>query len=189
MKKNILNSEIYWVVSVWSILWIIGIGSHIKFSMDYDELQSELNAKDNMIENRIAVYEKLADPKRVQLYVSELNDILDNMTRLIKVIESGEGIDIFLGKIEGDIKSLTDMINPIYPMVEQNRTWIGTQESMLDNFIAKSDSISDSIVTSFQSRNLELIKKFDIIENDLRDIRNTLTEVRNSKIGSKIFNK
>ena len=40
-----------------------------------------------------------------------------------------------------------------------------------------------------ETGNLSLIKKFDIIENDLRDIRNTITQIRSSKIGSKIFKK
>ena len=48
---------------------------------------------------------------------------------------------------------------------------------------------TDSLETDMETGNLSLIKKFDIIENDLRDIRNTITQIRSSKIGSKIFKK
>ena len=34
---------------------------------------------------------------------------------------------------------------------------------------------------------LKIVKQFDQIENDLRDIRNLLTLIDNSKIGKKIF--
>ena len=35
---------------------------------------------------------------------------------------------------------------------------------------------------------LRITKQFDQIENDLRDIRNMLTQIENSKVGKKIFN-
>ena len=38
-------------------------------------------------------------------------------------------------------------------------------------------------------QNTDLLDYYDIIENDLRDIRNILNEIENSKIGSKIFKK
>ena len=34
---------------------------------------------------------------------------------------------------------------------------------------------------------LRITKQFDQIENDLRDIRNMLTQIENSKVGQKIF--
>ena len=65
---------------LWSIVWILGAAGHIKFSMDYEKRQKELDTHNQTLEKRIKVYEKLADPKSVQLYVKELNKILDNET-------------------------------------------------------------------------------------------------------------
>ena len=48
------------------------------------------------------------------------------------------------------------------------------------------DDIDELSIKSFDY-NVNLIKKFDVIENDLRDIRNTLSQIRNSKIGTRIF--
>ena len=62
-----MKSKTYWIMAVWSILWLVGIGSQIKFSMNHDELRNELNAKNDKLESRIKIYEKLADPKSVQL--------------------------------------------------------------------------------------------------------------------------
>ena len=46
----------------------------------------------------------------------------------------------------------------------------------------------DELIEDAEDYDLKLIKKFDIIENDLRDIRNILNEIENSKIGKPIFN-
>ena len=42
-----MKSKTYWIMAVWSILWLVGIGSQIKFSMNHDELRNELNAKND----------------------------------------------------------------------------------------------------------------------------------------------
>jgi chaperonin cofactor prefoldin len=184
-----MKSKTYWIMAVWSILWLVGIGSQIKFSMNHDKLRNELNAKNDKLESRIKVYEKLADPKSVQLYVSELNGILDNMTRLIRVVESGEEIDAFFGKMENDIKAVKSMVNNIYPIVEELDNSVEAY-IVRNNFrMEAAQENIDELIDDAESSDLRLIKKFDIIENDLRDIRNILNEIENSKIGSKIFKK
>ena len=191
MKKNILKSKTYWIMTVWSILWLVGIGSQIKFSMDYDELQSELNVKNNMLENRIAVYEKLSDPKSVQLYVSELNKLLDNMHRLGKIIEDGEEIDKALIDISNQQQEINDRFKTVLSL-EEHKAYIVQNDWRVSYNIEENKSVwerTDSLETDMETGNLSLIKKFDIIENDLRDIRNTITQIRSSKIGSKIFKK
>ena len=112
------NKTIGLIMVIWSIVWILGAVGHIKFSMDYEKRQKELDTHNQTLEKRIKVYEKLADPKSVQFYVKELNKILDNMTKLIRVVESGEEIDAFFGKMESDIEAVKDMVNNIYPIVE-----------------------------------------------------------------------
>ena len=44
-----MKSKTYWIMAVWSILWLVGIGSQIKFSMNHDELRNELNAKNESL--------------------------------------------------------------------------------------------------------------------------------------------
>ena len=179
-----MKSKTYWIMAVWSILWLVGIGSQIKFSMNHDELRNELNAKNDKLESRIKIYEKLADPKSVQLYVSELNGILDNMTKLIR-----EEIDAFFGKMENDIKTVKDMVNNIYPIVEELDNSVEAY-IVRNNFRMEATQENiDELIGDAEDSDLRLIKKFDIIENDLRDIRNILNEIENSKIGSKIFKK
>ena len=46
----------------------------------------------------------------------------------------------------------------------------------------------DELIEDAEDYDLKLIKKFDIIENDLRDIKDLLDDIENSKIGKKIWN-
>ena len=185
------NKTIGLIMAIWSIVWILGAVGHIKFSMDYEKRQKELDTHNQALEKRIKVYEKLADPKSVHFYVKELNKILDNMTNLIRVVESGEEIDAFFGKMESDIEAVKDMVNNIYPIVEEFETEKESAEAYVvqNNFRMRAVQENiDELIEDAEDYDLKLIKKFDIIENDLRDIRNILNEIENSKIGKKIFN-
>ena len=188
MEKVMTNKTIGWIMAIWSIVWILGAVGHIKFSMDYELRQKELDTHNQALEKRIKVYEKLADPKSVQFYVSELNKIIDNMARLIRVVESGEGIDAFFGKMEGNIESLTDMINNIYPIVKELENGVEAYAVQNNLRMGMVQENIDELIEDAEDYNLKFIKKFDIIENDLRDIRNIITDIRNSKIGKKIWN-
>ena len=178
-------------MAIWSIVWILGAVGHIKFSMDYDKRQMELDNHNQALEKRIKVYEKLADPKSVQLYVKELNKILDNMTKLIRVVESGEEIDAFFGKMESDIEAVKDMVNNIYPIVDEFETEKESTEAYVVQNNLRMRMVQeniDELIEDTEDYDLKLIKKFDIIENDLRDIKDLLDDIENSKIGKKIWN-
>ena len=111
------------------------------------------------------------------------------MTKLIRVVESGEEIDAFFGKMENDIKTVKDMVNNIYPIVEELDNSVEAY-IVRNNFRMEATQENiDELIGDAEDSDLRLIKKFDIIENDLRDIRNILNEIENSKIGSKIFKK
>ena len=80
------------------------------------------------------------------------------------------------------------MVNNIYPIVEEFEN--GVEAYVVQNNFrmrAVQENI-DELIEDAEDYDLKLIKKFDIIENDLRDIRNILNEIENSKIGKKIFN-
>ena len=186
-----MNKKIIWALIVWSILWVLNTAGHIKFSIDYGERQSELNTKNDMLKNRIQVYEKLSDPKSVQLYVSELNKLLDNMHRLGKIIEDGEEIDKALIDISNQQQEINDRFKTVLSL-EEHKAYVVQNDWRVSYNVEENKSVwerTDSLETDMETGNLSLIKKFDIIENDLRDIRNTITQIRSSKIGSKIFKK
>jgi hypothetical protein len=110
------------------------------------------------------------------------------MTKLIRVVESGEEIDAFFGKMESDIEAVKDMVNNIYPIVEELEN--GVEAYVVQNNLRMGmvQENIDELIEDAEDHDLKLIKKFDIIENDLRDIKDLLDDIENSKIGKKIWN-
>ena len=124
------------------------------------------------------------------MYTKELRSILDNMTRLSKIIDKGEEIDIALGKIYDGIKQLEDQ----WDVTLSNDLRMKETIEVVNNHIKDVDirvrSDLESVLDGeLKDIDLRISKQFDQIENDLRDIRNMLTQIENSKVGKKIFDK
>jgi len=141
------------------------------------------------IEKDVSTFVDVSNPKTIRLYTKELRDILDNMSRLSKIIDKGEEIDIALGKIMDGIEQLEDQ----WDVTLSNDIKMKETIEVVNNHIKEVDSRFQSQLGSILDKELETIdlkiaKQFDQIENDLRDIRNMLTQIENSKVGKKIFN-
>ena len=68
----------------------------------------EYDKKYEKIEKDVSTFVDVSNPKTIRLYTKELRDILDNMSRLSKIIDKGEEIDIALGKIMDGIEQLEE---------------------------------------------------------------------------------
>ena len=68
----------------------------------------EYDKKYEKIEKDVSTFVDVSNPKTIRMYTKELRDILDNMSRLSKIIDKGEEIDIALGKIMDGIEQLED---------------------------------------------------------------------------------
>ena len=149
----------------------------------------EYDKKYEKIEKDVSTFVDVSNPKTIRMYTKELRDILDNMSRLSKIIDKGEEIDITLGKIMDGIDQLEDQ----WDVTLSNDLKMKETIEVVNNHIKEVDSRFQSQLGSILDKELETIdlkiaKQFDQIENDLRDIRNMLTQIENSKVGKKIFN-
>ncbi len=154
-----------------------------------EERLVEYDKKYEKIEHDVSTFVDVSNPKTIRLYTKELRDILDNMSRLSKIIDKGEEIDIALGKIMDGIEQLEDQ----WDVTLSNDLKMKETIEVVNNHIKEVDSRFQSQLGSILDKELETIdlkiaKQFDQIENDLRDIRNMLTQIENSKVGKKIFN-
>tara|TARA_R100000908_G_scaffold19537_1_gene7568 strand:- start:1000 stop:1521 length:522 start_codon:yes stop_codon:yes gene_type:complete len=161
----------------------------IKNNEVYMKRQIELDDMDKKLSKRLKVYETLSNPKTVQFYVAELNKIVDNMHRLGKIIDNGEEINVVLTRIEKTLKLLESQ----WDITLNNDLDMKETIKLVNNHIKEVDSRIRTDLESVLNKELEqidlrIVKQFDQIENDLRDIRNLLTQIENSKIGKKIFN-
>jgi len=148
----------------------------------------EYDKKYEKIEKDVSTFVDVSNPKTIRLYTKELRDILDNMSRLSKIIDKGEEIDIALGKIMDGIEQLEEQ----WDVTLSNDIKMKETIEVVNNHIKEVDSRFQSQLGSILDKELETIdlkiaKQFDQIENDLRDIRNMLTQIENSKLGQKIF--
>ena len=149
----------------------------------------EYDKKYEKIEKDVSTFVDVSNPKTIRLYTKELRDILDNMSRLSKIIDKGEEIDVALGKIMDGIEQLEDQ----WDVTLSNDIKMKETIEVVNEHIKEVDSRFQSQLGSILDKELETIdlkiaKQFDQIENDLRDIRNMLTQIENSKVGKKIFN-
>ena len=153
-----------------------------------EERLVEYDKKYEKIEKDVSTFVDVSNPKTIRMYTKELRDILDNMSRLSKIIDKGEEIDIALGKIMDGIEQLEDQ----WDVTLSNDLKMKETIEVVNEHIKEVDSRFQSQLGSILDKELETIdlkiaKQFDQIENDLRDIRNMLTQIENSKVGQKIF--
>ena len=153
-----------------------------------EERLVEYDKKYEKIEKDVSTFVDVSNPKTIRMYTKELRDILDNMSRLSKIIDKGEEIDIALGKIMDGIEQLEDQ----WDITLSNDLKMKETIEVVNEHIKEVDSRFQSQLGSILDKELETIdlriaKQFDQIENDLRDIRNMLTQIENSKVGQKIF--
>ena len=136
------------------------------------------------IEKDVSTFVDVSNPKTIRLYTKELRDILDNMSRLSKIIDKGEEIDITLGKIMDGIDQLEDQWDVTLSNDIKMKETIEVVKNHISEDRGQLMSILDEELDDIDTR---ITKQFDQIENDLRDIRNMLNQIENSKVGQKIF--
>ena len=68
-----------------------------------------------IVTDKVGAFEKVSDPKTIRLYVKELNKILDDVTYLGKIVESGqvssESLDEFFSEYQRKLDEANDMIS------------------------------------------------------------------------------
>ena len=87
----------------------------------------EWNESHKSIKKDVSAFVKVSDPKTIRLYVKQLNDILDNMTRLYRLIDSGEELDIAIGQYEREYIKLQTKVFELIEEVELVRVKLRIQ--------------------------------------------------------------
>ena len=150
---------------------------------------SEWDVRYKEIDEKVSAFVDVSNPKTIRLYTNELRSILDNMTRLSKIVDKGQEIDEALDKILSGIDDLEKQ----WDITLDNDLKMKETIEVVNNHIKDVDSRVSTRVGNVLDKELDEIdtridKQFDQIENDLRDIRNMLTQIENSKVGKKTFN-
>jgi len=164
----------------------------ISYSLKEMEKKVEVwDAKYQTIDDKVSAFTKVSDPKTIRLYVKELHSILDNMTRLGKIVESGASLDEAMIEYEREHMRLQKKVSDVLAKLNEHKSWLDKQENVIGDIIEERGGRVTSVDNSIESQERKLItilSNSKDTEKDLQEIKNTLEVLRNSKL-SKYFDK
>ena len=158
------------------------------------ELEEQVNVWDSnyqIITDKVYAFEEVSDPKTIRLYVKELNKILDDVTFLGKIVESGqvssESLDSYfneyevkLENVKGRIKRLYSELTELeYKFKEQVTRLTGETDDNLESIQEIEDRIQEQI-DYVNKLNVDIGQSITKVEEDVQTIKS-------SKYGNKIW--
>ena len=178
-----------------AVIFMLGIGLSIIVGIvigtnKANEKMVEYDVRYEKIEKDVSAFVDISNPKTIRMYTTELRSILDNMSRLSKIIDKGNEIDVALDKILEGIVQLEDQWDiTLSNDIKMKETIEVVNEHIKDVDVRVRSDLGNILDKELETIDLKIAKQFDQIENDLRDIRNMLTQIETSKVGQKIFKK
>ncbi len=178
-----------------AVIFMLGIGLSIIVGIiigtnKAEEKMVEYDARYEKIEKDVSTFVDVSNPKTIRLYTKELRSILDNMSRLSKIIDKGNEIDVALDKIlEGIVQLESQWDITLSNDIKMKETIEVVNNHIKDVDVRVRSDLGNILDKELETIDLKIAKQFDQIESDLRDIRNMLTQIETSKVGQKIFKK
>ncbi len=158
------------------------------------ELENQVNVWDSnyqIITDKVYAFEKVSDPKTIRLYVKELNKILDDVTFLGKIVESGqvsaESLDEFFSEYQDKINEANDMIfghhteltELEYKLKEQVTRLTGETDDNLESIQEIQDRIQEQV---------DYVNKLNVdIGQSITNVEDDIQTIKSSKYGKKIW--
>ena len=132
-------------------------------------------------DDKVSAYIKVSDPKTVRLYIKQLNDLLDNMTRLGKIIENGEEIDLALARIEKEYIVLGQQVKMMITEINNNLFTLKEEQQMHTeeiNDLFDADMDGGDKLTLVDNK---IMNKIKVIQTDLDTIRSLIKDIQETK--------
>ena len=187
MKSKLLDN----IVSA-SIVVAISVGgfwSGMYYSMD--KLSQEIqkwSLQYQQVNNNLRQYMKVADPQTVRFYVKELNKILDDITFLNNLVESGqladESLVVYASMVEEVDDRLIMLREEMYDELESLRLSISVKTD--DKVYGlKEDVVTGrkAVLSKLNGINIRL----DALEDMVSELSTDVDTIKNSKYGKKIW--
>ena len=139
-----------------------------------------------IITDKVYSFEKVSDPKTIRSYVKQLNDILDDITFLGKIVESGqtsaESLDEFFSEYQRKLDEANDMIFghhiELTELEDNFKQRVTRLAGATDNNLEMIDSIKEEDI----KRLAESDEQFMKIVKDLDSIKVMINDLKYSKI-------
>jgi hypothetical protein len=159
------------------------------------EFENELNVWDSnyqIITDKVYAFEKVSDPETIRHYVKELNKILDDITFLGKIVESGQLADEALTEFFNSYQNKLDNLNErvvvlaletqgmLSDISGEVKSELRTNKIELENKLkSESDSVRKEIG--------KLYDKTDELYKELEQVSILLDKAKETFIGKQVF--
>ena len=158
------------------------------------ELEEQVNVWDSnyqIITDKVYAFEKVSDPKTIRLYVKELNKILDDVTFLGKIVESGqvssESLDEFFSEYQDKIDNVNGRIKRLYSELTELEYKFKEQVTRLTG---ESDANLESIqeIQDRIQKQIDYVNKLNVdIGQSINNLEDDIQTIKDSKYGIKIW--
>ena len=145
-----------------------------------------------VISDKVDAFEKVSDPKTIRLYVKELNKLLDDISFLSKLIQTGQladdALDDYLEEQQGNLDGLKETLSSITTEVDSMLI------SSHDHMHIMVEELQDSVKTQLTNSTSEVTSKVDELNKQIISLLksiDTVTKdinvVKKSRYGKKIW--
>ena len=159
------------------------------------EFENELNVWDSnyqIITDKVYAFEKVSDPETIRHYVKELNKILDDITFLGKIVESGqladEALTGFFETYQNKLDNLNERVvvlaletqGMLSEISGEVKSELSSNKTELENKLkSESDSVRKEIG--------KLYDKTDELYKELEQVSKLLDTAKETFIGKQVF--
>ena len=176
MIKNIISGLLGVIVVSYLAYSIIQMS---KINSKIDEWEESYR----IINEDVSAFTKVSDPKTIRLYVKELNKIIDEIHFLSRMVESGQLADEGLTAILNEQAKMNKKILEMVTIKAHDKTRDDIQDvrdatvGHIDDLYMEIEDIDDKLDRQYKA----MIKKIDMIETDIDDIKSTLKTMNKKK--------
>ena len=172
------------------IMVIIGIGGFYG-GVYYGVMKTDIYIENLMgefekISDNVDAFVKVSDPETIRHYVKELNKILDDITFLGKIVESGqvssELLDSYFNEYEVKLENVKGRIKRLYSELTELDSKFKQQVTRLTTETDDNLELIDAIKEEDIKRLAESDEQFMKIVKDLDSIKVMINDLKNSKI-------
>ena len=132
-------------------------------------------------DDKVSAFIKVSDPKIVRSYVKQLNDLLDNMTILGKIIENGEEVDLALVRIEKEYIILGQQVKMMITEINNNLLTLKEEQLRVNEDLNDLFDMSMDMPDKLTLVDNKIMNKIKVIQTDLDTIRSLIRDIQETK--------
>ena len=183
MKKGKVIINLIVIITIWLSIFASGLWYGTKVYGDYVE---ELQHEQELLKEEVQAFTKVSDPKTIRSYVKQLNDILDDITFLGKIVESGQtsavSLDGYFNEYDDKLEHVIDGIEIVHSELTEIDSKFKEQVFRLTVETDENLELIDGLENNIKDVDKSILDKLRIIEADLDTIRALIKDIDDSKI-------